>query len=141
MHPHDARSVVPAVEHLVQDVVGVVSRLWSNGGSEHSDQAFQVGHGEPGVEPDGEVRFELRVDTVDVGQGRNAGDLPALEVEVVAAEDVAEQVPSIGTQLARMSRVQRLDQCTRSSSAGSLSRPNKAVQYGQLFVQWRCGRG
>jgi hypothetical protein len=38
------------------------------------------------------MRLQLGIDSCHIGQGRNRGDLPALEIQVVAPEDVSEQV-------------------------------------------------
>ena len=81
--------------NLVQDVTGGVGLPRADVGAERCHQALQVVLGQSGVEPDGEVGLELGVDAVQVGQGGDGGDLPALEVEVVAAEYVAEQVVAL----------------------------------------------
>src|SRR3954447_19467533 len=85
-------SGLPGALHLSQDAGGVVGLLLAGLRPEHGDQACHVGVGEAGVEAHGEVGCQLGVDAVQAGQSGDGGDFPAREIEVVAPEDVAEQV-------------------------------------------------
>jgi hypothetical protein len=48
--------------------------------------------GQTCIKPDAKVRLQLGIDSLNSGQGRNNCNLSALEIQVVASEDVSEQV-------------------------------------------------
>jgi hypothetical protein len=76
---------VPAAGHdLVEDLDGAAVVVRQVG-----DEIAQVRLGQAGIQGDAEVGPQL---AVEAGQGGDGGDLAALPVQVVAAEDVAEQV-------------------------------------------------
>lgn len=58
-------------------------------------QALHLSLGQAGIEPDVKVGLQVGVVPLHAGQGRYGRDLPALEIQVVASEDVPEPQPAL----------------------------------------------
>ena len=77
---------------LLENFSGIIGFFLANFGFENGYQAPHLSLGQPDIKPDVEMRLQLGVDAFHAGQSRNGGNLPALEIQVVAPEDVSEQV-------------------------------------------------
>ena len=72
--------------------MGIIGFFLADFSLENGYQASHLSLSQAGIKPDVKMRLQLGVDAFHAGQSRNGGNLPALEIQIVAPEDVSEQV-------------------------------------------------
>ncbi len=84
--------VLPVIQNRTQNFLGIIGFLLAHSRFKYSYQAPQLRFGHPYIQSNIEMGSKLAVDAVHAGQGRNGRDFPALEIQVVASENVPEQM-------------------------------------------------
>ncbi len=83
---------IPVLQHSRQNLVGTFGLLPAYPGFEHGNKTAHLLLGEPNVHRGTKMESKLAGRARHAGQGRNGRKLPALDVEVVASNNVRNRV-------------------------------------------------
>ena len=86
------RFILPLGDDLSQDGTGVIASVLADVVVDDGGKAPQLRFREARVEAHLEMRRQLGIEALQGGQGRDGRDLSALHVQVVAAQDVSEEM-------------------------------------------------